>query len=84
VRPTEEGRLIIQTLHNNLVAVLQEQCPPTCKTVEQRALWQAAHDARKRVLLDLTLQAVKGSKLAAQIQAHKPPTIKGVQYAETG
>ena len=64
VRVTEEGELIIKTFHNNLVAVLEERCPEDYRrNVEAMALWQAGHDARKKVLLDLTLQAIKGTGL---------------------
>lgn len=78
IRSTDAGEKVIRQLHNNLVACYQETCP--CDDEARIALWQKAHDARKKVLQDLTLHAVRGSKMITPVETKKPPQLKAGGY----
>lgn len=71
------GKLIVQALHDNLVAELKSRCPQDIYTNEGRSLWLAGHDARLAVFTDLAKQAVLGTRLQHRPQAQRPPKLKG-------
>jgi hypothetical protein len=83
VAQLKEGQLIIRTLHNHLVAALEERCPEGCVTAESRGLWLAGHDARKKVWMDLTLAAVKGTRLSQEITIKRAPQLVAGGAMET-
>lgn len=71
----KEGQLVIRAFHNHLVATLEERCPDAMITAEARALWLAGHDARKKTWMDLTLAAVKGSRLSQTVNMKRTPQL---------
>jgi hypothetical protein len=59
---SEEGRTVVAYLRYSLWQTAAEEGPLT-GTSEQRALWLANHDARKRVLADLVKDATQNREL---------------------